>query len=154
MWKARRQGWFAHRYVVEERSACVGTLALGAWGSPGTIEIEGRQLALSRKGFWKLEVRVLELGRLVATARSAGAFQRGFYLVHGEEEYSLDPSSWWGGSFDLTQRGRLLGRIRAVGISRRHVHIDIDERLAPELRLFALWLAAFTWQRAAGAAAG
>jgi hypothetical protein len=151
VWKAHRLGWFTHRYAVEERGAPLATLVFG-WGTHGTIELGERRLAITRSGFWKLELRLLEQGRIVASAGSAGAFRRGFYLVHGEEEYRLDPSSWLGGAFDLTDHGRLLGRIRAVGLSRRSVHLELDEELAPEVRLFAFWLVVFAWRRAAAAA--
>jgi len=154
MWRAYPVGWFCRRYRVEDGGRTLATLEFGSWSERGALELDGRRLAIRREGFWNPRFFLSEGTKDLVTSLSAGAFRRGFYLAHGDDEYRLDPSSFFGRSYALTQRGRPVGEVRAVGFFSRHYQVELDGELAPELRLFALWLVLLAHRRAAAAAAG
>lgn len=149
MWSARPEGWLARSYRVEERRALVGRLEFGLWSERGALELGERRLSVLRAGFWNPEHHLVEAGARRASARTTGFWRRGFALTDGDEAYRLDPSSFTQRSFVLTRGGRALGQVRAGGVFRRTVDVTLDEGLAPELRLFALWLVILAWRRAA-----
>jgi hypothetical protein len=153
VWRAYAVGWLARSFRVEDRGRAVGSIEFGTFGERGALELDGRRLAVRREGFWHPRF-VLSDGRAeLATGQSAGAFRRGFRIVHAGEEYRLDPSSFFGRSYALSRRGRCLGTVRALGLFWRRAQIEIDEELSTELRLFAFWLAVLAWRRAAATAA-
>lgn len=153
MWRATPAGWFSSRYRVEERGQTIATLEFGSWSERGALELDGRRLVIRREGFWKPKFFLSEGPTSLATSLPAGAFRRGFYLAHGDDEYRLDPPSFFGRGYELTQRGRPVGQIRALGFFSRRYHVELDDELAPELRLFALWLVLLAQRRAAAAGA-
>lgn len=151
MWSARPEGWLARSYRVEEHRVLVGRLEFGLWSERGALELGERRLSVLREGFWNTEHHLVEAGARRASARTTGFWRRGFALTDGDEAYHLGPSSFTGRSFELTRHGRALGQVRARGAFRRAVDVTLEERLAPELRLFALWLVILAWRRAASA---
>ncbi|NOT29518.1 MAG: hypothetical protein HOP15_03610 [Planctomycetes bacterium] len=153
MWRADPVGWLARSYRIEERGLVVGKVEFGSWSERGALELGGRRLPIRREGFWHPKFHLTNGSETLATGQAAGAFRHGFTLAHGDQEYRLDPSSFFRRSFALTQRGRSLGEIRALGFFGRSARIELDDELAPELRLFAFWLVALAWRRAATAAA-
>jgi len=140
---------FPRLYRIEDAAAVVGRVGLGNWAVSARIELDGRELAIRRQGFWGAKYFLTEAGTTVVTALPAGIFPHGFYLVRGDEEYRLDRGPLFARSFELTRKGQPLGTIRAAGLFPRDAHIQLDDELAPELRLFAFWLVAHTWHRAA-----
>lgn len=153
MWILRPVGWLAQSYTVEERGKPVATLAFGGWRVQPAIEIDGRRLPIRREGFWNPKFHLSDARTILGTARSAGAFRRGFLLDWGKDEYRVEASSTFSRSFDLLQRARALGRIRALGVFSWRAEVDLDEELPLELRLFTAWLVLLAWRRAAAAAA-
>lgn len=153
MWRADPTGWLARSYRIEEKGAVVATIGFGAWSERGTLELAGERYPIEGEGFWNRRFHLTHEGKRIATARRTGAFRRGFHLVHGHDECQLDPSGVFSRSFQLTRRGRQLGQISALGAFSRSAHIDLDEELAPELRLFAFWLVLLAWRRAVATAA-
>lgn len=153
MWRADPVGWLVRSYRIEERGRVVGRIQFGAWSERGALELERRRLEIRREGFWNPKFHLTEERAGVASARRAGAFRRGFYLAHGDEEYLLQPRSAFRRSFELRCGGRSLGEIRPIGFFGRRACIELDEELAPELRLFAFWLVALAWRGGAAAAA-
>lgn len=153
MWSARPVGWLARKYAVEAGGRPVAALEFGSWSERGAIALDGEELEIVREGFWNPKFHLERARERMATARATGTFRRGFAITHGDEEYRLDPSSWLGRAHLLTRRGRALGQIRTLGFLARRFEIDIDDELAPELRLFAFWLVLLSMRRAAAAAA-
>ena len=139
MWSAHPIGWLARSYAVEENGRRFASLDF-AWSGSGAIELDRQRLRIWREGFWFPEFHLEGRRERLATGRAAGAFRRGFYVAAGDAELRLDPSSWLGRSFDLTRRGELLGRIVKLGFFERRFQVEIEDELAPELSLFALWL--------------
>ena len=154
MWRAVPFGWLGRRYRIEESGRLVGSVDLGGWAEQGSIEIDGRLMPIRREGFWNRRYFLRRDNEDIASSQSAGAFRRGFYIVHGDDEYRVDPSSFFNRSFALTQRGRSRGEIRSVGLFFKcTTRIELDGDLAPELRLFVFWLVMSARRRAAAAAA-
>jgi hypothetical protein len=152
MWRSRQVGLFPRRYSVEDGAAVVGQVSLGNWAERGRIELAGRELAIRRQGFWNAKYSLTDAGEPVVTALRSGAFGRGFYFARGDDEYHLDRGPFFARSFELTRKGQPLGTIRATGLFPRNAQIQLDDALAPELRLFAFWLVAHAWHRAVQAA--
>ena len=142
MWSAHADGWFAPSYRVEERGRRIGTIQFAVFGERGAIELDDRRFPIAREGFLWPSFSVRDGHKTLASAKPNGAFRRGYYVVHGEEEYRLNPGSWFGGRFDVTRTrgGQHMGQIRRVGVFARLAHVDLDPELATELRLFLLWL--------------
>jgi hypothetical protein len=153
MWKASPVNWTSRTYHVEDEGTGVGALDFGGWRGHGAIDLDGRRLTVQREGFWNPQFHLMDGSRRLASARSLGAFQRGFHVAHGDEELVLVPPSVLSRSFHLMLRGRSLGQIRSLGVFSRQAAIELDAELAPELRLFAAWLVLFAWRRAAAVAA-
>jgi len=161
MWRADPVGWLSRGYRITNGGELVGNVESGAWNSRGTIELVRRRFTVRRDGFWNPWYELADGREVLARARSAGAFRRGFVLFHGGqqgddkggEEYRLEQATFFGRAFELTRRGEALGRIRPLGFLARSAEIELDEELAPELRLFAFWLVALAWRRASAAAA-
>jgi hypothetical protein len=153
MWTASPINWISRTYHIEDKGTGVGTLAFGWWSGHGAIEHDRRRLTVQRERFWNPQYHLMDGSKRLATARSLGAFRRGFHVAHGDEELVLLPPSVLSRSFHLMQRGRSLGQIRALGMFSRQAAIELDAELAPELRLFAAWLVLLSWHRAAAAAA-
>lgn len=150
MWSSRRVGLFPWRYRIEDGGSVVGRIDLGHWATGGRIELDGRELTIRRQwqGFSGAKYFLTDAGQPLGVAQATGA--NGFYLARGDEEYRLDRAPLFSRSFELSQRGQPLGRIRA-GFFLRDASIQLDGELAPEFRLFAFWLVAQTWRRAAQA---
>jgi hypothetical protein len=153
VWRASPVDWLARSYCIEEGARSVAVVEVGFGRRRDAIELDGRRFLIHREGFWHPTFLLTSGSDTVARGRSAGAFQRGFMIRYGAGEFRLDPSSFFSRSFDLSQHGRSLGQIRALGVFSRDVQIALDASLAPEVRLFAFWLVCIAWRRAAAVVA-
>lgn len=153
MWSAHPVGWLAREYAVQEARRSVGTLEFGSWRERGALALGDERLEIVREGWWNPKFHLGNGKEPAATASKSGVFARAFTIQHGDEEYRLFPTSWTCRSYALTRRGRDLGRIHVRGFLGLRFEIELDEELAPELRLFAFWLVLLARRRAATASA-
>src|SRR5262245_32178238 len=152
MWQAHPVGWLARTYAVEERGRPLATLEFGSWSERGALTLADERLEIVREGWWNPRFHLIRRARL-ATASRTSLFRSAFTIEHDGEHYTLGPNSWLGRSYTLSLVHRNLGEIRPQGFLDRRFLVELDEELAPELRLFAFWLVLLVRRRAAAAAA-
>jgi len=153
MWHAHPVGWLARTYAVEEGRHAVATLEFGTWSERGALAMGAERLEIVREGVWNPKFHLQRAGERVATGMKPGAFARGFTILHGGEEYRIDPTSWVARSHRLMRGRHDLGRIHVRGFLGRRIEIELADEVAPELRLFAFWLVLLGMRRASAAAA-
>ena len=96
-------------------------------------------------GHWTLE----RSGRVEADARKPSAMFRRFEMVADGLRLTLSASSAIGRSFEIAMSGRVVGRIEPVHAFTRRAVIGCPDEIPGHVQLFAFWLAAATWRRAA-----
>lgn len=96
-------------------------------------------------GHWTLE----QSGRVVADALKPSALFRSFEMVAGDLRLTLGASSAIGRAFEIAMSGRVVGRIEPVHAFTRRAVIACSDEVPGHIQLFAFWLAAATWRRAA-----
>ena len=151
MWTVRRVDWLARKYAVEAGKDLVGQLSFRSWS--GGILLDGERLDVQREGIWSPKLHLVKKRERLATARSQGAFRRGFVMTHGSEEYHLERAGHFSHSYRLKRGERELGRFEKEGWFRHGYRIELDDELPLELRLFAVWLIVFALRAGAAAAA-
>lgn len=152
MWQAHPLGWLARKYAVEEGGRPVAELEFG-WSGHGTITHGDERLEIVREGRWNPKFHLEQSGKRLASAYRTSLVRSAFTIELDEEVHSLAPSSWLGRSHVLLRGTRNLGEIRPLDWLGRRLQVGLDADLAPELRLFVLWLTLLVRRRGAAAAA-
>jgi hypothetical protein len=115
----------------------------------GGIDLGGRRFSIAKQGWlsgrWDLEGG----GGVAATAAKLSPFSRSFEIRAGDLHLDLQAQSAFARPFDLRANGRIVGSICPVHPFTRRTLIECDPCVPELIQLFAFWLAALTWRRAA-----
>jgi hypothetical protein len=115
----------------------------------GSIVNGGSELSIRKHdtidNYWILE----RDGKPCAEARQPNALIRSFEVSSGATRFTLKAQSPHTRCYDIHADGQVVGTIRpAHGLTRR-AFIECGSSVPELLQLFAFWLAALTWRRAA-----
>jgi hypothetical protein len=120
-----------------------------AMGEQGGIDLGGRRYSIGKQGWlsgrWDLEGG----GQVLGTAAKLSPFFRSFAIHAGDVHLSLQAQALVARPFDLRVDGKNVGSIWPAHAFTRRAFIDCDPSVPELIQLFAFWLAALTWRRAA-----
>jgi hypothetical protein len=115
----------------------------------GSIQTRNADLSVHKhgpmSGHWTLESE----SEVLADAKKPSAMFRSFEVRFGDVNFELTAQSAMTRSYDFVKHGGVVGTIRPAHPLTRRATIEC-EPVIPELgQIFAFWLAALTWRRAA-----
>jgi len=113
----------------------------------GWINIDGHSYDVVKQGFFSGRWELVDGGRVELGAKKRSAFTRGFDLSTPSGSFALEASSFAGRTMGLYGPGVDVSIRPAHAFTRR---ASIEGRLPDiEVVVFAFWLTALTWRRAA-----
>jgi hypothetical protein len=131
----------------------MGLLTFNWLTEQGSLGYDGREYTIRKhgpmSGRWTLE----EDGGVQCDAQKPSALFREFVIQTGSAEFTSMAQSPFGRSYDLLSGGARVGTIEPAHPFTRRAVIDCDASISERDQLFAFWLAALTWKRAANNAA-
>jgi hypothetical protein len=140
---------FSWHFRVKAGDALVADVKFDFLAEQGTILHRGDLLAVRKhgplSGHWTLERK----GEGLAEAIKPSAFQRRFEAILPGGLMMIEAKSALGNGFDLSMGGRSIGTIRPVHLFTRQAAIECEPNVAERDQLFAFWLVALAWRRAA-----
>ena len=101
-------------------------------------------------GKWTLELN----GTAIARAEKPSAMFRQFSIFFENRVFDLRAVSAFSRKFILWEGGRQVGAIEAAHAFTRRATIDCQDSVPEWVELFAFWLVAILWRRAAQSSAG
>jgi hypothetical protein len=96
-------------------------------------------------GHWTLE----HAGSVVAEAHKPSAMFRSFEVTDGGTRLTIRAESALSRVFEIEAAQRVIGRVRPDHAFTRRSTLDCPDSVPEHIQLFAFWLAALTWRRAA-----
>lgn len=132
-------------YTMTEDGQTVGRVEVSSFRDQGEIEVDGTTYDVRRSAplVGSFVLREGEATRAQAE-RTPGGSDR--IVVDGRtfELRILDPVRL---DRVLEEHGQPIGSLRHDGTLNRPVEADLPRELAPELRLFVIWIALLTWKQ-------
>jgi hypothetical protein len=136
-------------YRIRGAAAGDGAVTFNWLSEQGTISLGGVALNVLKQGWlsgkWTLES---EAGAYAVAIKPSALF-RSFDVEAGEQKFKVAAASTFGRTFEITEAGRTLGTIRPAHPFTRRAFVECDASVSELVQLFAFWLAALTWRRAA-----
>jgi hypothetical protein len=136
-------------YRVRGASAGEAAVTFNFLSEQGTIALGGVTLQVVKHG-WLSGKWTLESGAgTYAVAVKPSSLYRSFDLDAGQMQFNLAAASPLGRTFNVTASGTTLGTIRPAHLFTRRAFVECDDSVPELVQLFAFWLTALTWKRAA-----
>jgi len=96
-------------------------------------------------GHWTLESG----GQVIASAQKPSAVFRAYELSMAGADFAVKPQSAFTRCFDIEFAGQVVGSIRPAHPFTRRAFIECNSQVPELVQLFAFWLTAIAWRRAA-----
>lgn len=96
-------------------------------------------------GHWSLESNAGPYAQAV----KPNALFRSYNIDAGETQFKLAAASPLGRTFNIAAGGQTLGTIRPAHPFTRRAFVECEDAVPELVQLFAFWLTALTWKRAA-----
>ena len=151
--RVEAESMFGSRFVVKQRLREVGRLRL-SWRDRGEIDLDGVTLEVTFSGFFSTNWTLRAGGRTVAKAEKRALSGRVIEIDHDGEAYTLKIAGFFSRTWELRRGSRLVGSVRAASLWTRTQEAEFDEQVAPQLRMFALWLVLVMRRRASRSSGG
>jgi hypothetical protein len=136
-------------YLVRGAATGEATVTFNWLSEQGTISLGGVTLNVTKQG-WLSGKWTLDSGMgAYATAVKPSALFRSFDLEAGEQKFKVAAASTLGRTFEISAGGQTLGTIRPAHPFTRRAFVECDASVSELVQLFAFWLTALTWRRAA-----
>jgi hypothetical protein len=136
-------------YLVRGPEAGDAIVTFNFLSEQGTIALGGVTLQVVKQGWlsghWTLDT---EAGPY-AQAVKPNALFRSFNIDAGGQQFNVAAASPIGRTFNITADGQTLGTIRPAHPFTRRAFVECDSSVPELVQLFAFWLTALTWKRAA-----
>jgi hypothetical protein len=141
--------WCSGDYRISGAVAGPGTAAFN-WGSEqGEVSLGSETCTVCKQGLmsgiWTLDLG----GRVIARAQKPSAMFRQFEIVCEGRSFDLRAASVFTRDFVLSENGRQCGAIQAMHAFTRRATVQCRENVPEWVQLFAFWLVALMWRRAA-----
>ena len=124
-------------------------LAFNFFTEQGGMTLGGMEFTIRKHGWlsghWSLDMS----GRARAEARKTNPFLRRFEISAQETQFVLQAQSSFTRSYNLLTGEAVAGTIRPEHLFTRRATVDCNDAVPELVQLFAFWLAALTWKRAA-----
>jgi hypothetical protein len=115
----------------------------------GTIRLGADEFEVVKhgplSGRWTLESG----GQVVAVAQKPSAMFRAYELSMAGLDFVVQPQSAFTRCFDIVFAGQAVGSIRPAHLFTRRAFIECNSQVPELVQLFAFWLTAIAWRRAA-----
>jgi hypothetical protein len=131
-------------------SGTVSGLASFDWlGESGQIQVEGLRYEVVKQGWLSGEWTLERGGEVHARGVKTGVIGRTMEITGGGMTLTLQAHTPFGRGFDIDADGAHVGSVTPDHAFTRRATIDIARIVPPELQVFAFWLIALQWRRAA-----
>jgi hypothetical protein len=128
----------------------VSGLASFDWlGESGQIQVDGVLYQVVKQGWLSGEWTLERAGEVYARASKTGVFGRAMQIDGAGMTLTLNPHTPFTRSFDIDANGRCVGSVTPDHAFTRRATIDIARTVPAEMQVFAFWLIALLWRRAA-----
>lgn len=126
-----------------------GSVCFSLFSEQGTISKNGARLKISKNGWFRGRWSLAHNDRVLAEARKPSIFSRSMQIQTESAVYVLKPRSLFTRGFNIICQNRVIGRILPKHAWTRRAEIKCDSSVPEEIQLFAFWLVAMIWMRAA-----
>jgi hypothetical protein len=140
MLTAEAQGFWKRNYEVYHDAGPTIAVKIGWVGQGAFFSIDGVEFEIRREGMFSRHYTLRALDEVQAEAYRPSVFRGRFVIEAGEVDYSFEPCSPFGRSFELWDQGQVVGEVYPEGIFSRSVHGDLPEELPLPVRVFLLAL--------------
>jgi hypothetical protein len=133
-----------------EISGPVSAMASFDWiGESGQIQVDGAVYLVVKQGWLSGEWTLERGGEVRARASKSGVFGRTLQIDGGGMTLTLRPQTPFTRTFDIDANATHVGSVTPDHAFARRSTIDIARSVPVELQVFAFWLIALQWRRAA-----
>lgn len=143
--------WHYQVFSSDDPGTPVAEVSLRSVRNQATIRIGEVTVEIVFKGWFAPAFSFRTRGREIAAGKSVSGFRTRFTLASDGRHYEMRPRGL-GSTFNVSERGEVLGTIRKNGILSRSGQIVLDRRVPTHDGLFLLVLAAYYWRMIAAAA--
>jgi hypothetical protein len=141
-------GFFQMRnYAITRDGVAVGEVQCNRLRTGAAITIDGASYTAASEGLMNRTFYLEGNGRRLATAAVASAIKGGFTVEAGGRTFTLAGVSAFGRTLALAENASTIGKITRRGLFSRGTTVELPNDLAPELKVFLIWLTILTWQR-------
>jgi hypothetical protein len=141
---------FNWNFRITGGKAGVAETSMFAMQERGQIRYGGEIYEVRKQGWLSGRWDLVKGGEVVATAHKPDALQRRFVIRAGEKlRFTAQAQSPFGRSYSLGSGGQVFGTIAPEHLFTRRTTIRCTPLLPELAQIFAFWLAALTWRRAA-----
>ncbi len=140
---------FSSDFKIEGADAGPASASFRFFGEQGEIFLAGATYMVRKHGLlserWTLERN----GEICAEAIKPSGLLRRFEIRSGGKLFALKAQSAMTRTYNVFSSDTVVGTIRPAHFFTRRAFVDCSPSVPGLLQLFAFWLAAITWQRAA-----
>ena len=135
---------------MEDDGGGLTTIRTSSWKEAATFDLDGRSYTVRKVG-WPGFFTLRQDGTEVASARKLGWFSSRIELRVGRSTYGIKLRSIFSSTYELRHRGRKVGSIRSTSWWTRRAEADLPDELAPDAKVFTVWIVLAMWKRAESA---
>lgn len=136
-------------FLVRGTAAGDAIVTFNFLSEQGTIALGGMTFQVVKHGWlsghWSLESGAGPYAQAV----KPNALYRSFNIDAGGKEFQVAAASAFGRTFSIAADGQTLGTIRPAHPFTRRAFVECEAAVPELVQLFAFWLTALTWKRAA-----
>jgi hypothetical protein len=141
-------------YLIRGAASGSADVTFNFFSEQGTISLGGVSFVIAKDGPFSGHWTLCRGGETLAAASKPNPFVRSFLVTAGDLRLTVEAEVTFARGFVMIANGDVVGSIRPVHAFTRRAYIECCDALPEFIQLFAFWLAALTWRRAASQGAG